>query len=291
MHTGKRTFHSFVLAMALILPAVTPALSQADTRLEFLVKEPGAASSYLQTVTIKAGMMLAKGAGGDPQKDLFFDRATEQVTIIDHRRRTVMVVDERRIDRLGQQARTVQPVMQGIAQQFAKLSEEERARWQALVGDSFSLAEMARASAPPPSTSLLTTGWATAAGVRCQTMRVMQGGTPVAELCVAEGHALTMPADDIATVRALWAMYERIAPKVQRLASQFGLTIPVVSMGQVTGIPIAFKDLSCAPSVQGQTASGDSRRSVTLHRMHVASVAMDQMRIPTGYATKSFTLW
>jgi hypothetical protein len=274
-----------------MLPALAPAVAHADTLLEFLVKEPGASSSHLQTVTIKEGQMLAKGAGGDPRTDLFFNRATEQVTVIDHRQRTVMTVDEGQIDRLGQQAKTVQPLMQEIGQQLAKLSPEERGKWQALVGENFSLEEVAKAATPPPPTCLLAIGRSKAAGIPCQTMRVTQGRTPLAELCMAEADALAMPAEDFATVRALVEMYERIAPKAQRLASQFGLTVPMVALGQVQGIPIVFSDLSRAAHASRKSGGGEAGGSVTLRRINTTAVSPAQMRIPKGYASKQLQLW
>ncbi len=291
MPTCKRTLHTLVLTVGLMLPALAPAVAHADTLLEFLVKEPGASSSHLQTVTIKEGQMMAKGAGGDPRTDLFFNRATEQVTVIDHRQRTVMTVDEGQIDRLGQQAKTVQPLMREIGQQLAKLSPEERGKWQALVGENFSLEEIAKAATPPPPTRLLAIGRSKAAGIPCQTMRVTQGRTPLAELCMAEADALAMPAEDFATVRALVGMYERIAPKAQRLASQFGLTVPMVALGQVPGIPIVFRDLTRADPSPRQSERRQAQGSVILIRISRAAIAPAEMRIPAGYANKPLQLW
>jgi hypothetical protein len=287
MTTSTYTLRLFLFACILMRPA----MALADTLLEFQVKEPRAASSHPQSVVISQGQILAKGAGGEAWVDLVFNRATDQVQVIDHRQRTVMVVDEGQVDRLGQQAKTVQPLMQGIGEQIAKLSPEERMKWQALVGENFSLEAIATAATPPAPTRMLASGWAKAAGIRCQAMRVMQGATPMAEICVAEADALAMPADDFATLRALLGLYERIAPKAQRLATQFGLIFPIVTLGQVTGIPIVLRDLSRAAPTARKAAGGETNGSLTLRRIKLVPVSPQQMSVPAGYASKPLRFW
>lgn len=108
---------------------------------------------------------------------------------------------------------------------------------------------------------------------------------------MAEAAVLPMPAEDFATVRALVRMYERIAPKADRLARQFGLTVPMVDLDQVTGIPIIFKDLSPSVTAGRKGGRNQAKGSVTLSRISTVAVAAAEMRIPEGYAAKPLKLW
>jgi len=272
-----RAIRTLTLAVSLLAPA----LVQADTLLEFLVKEGASAPAKVQTVAIKDGRMMAKGAGGDRTIDLLFTQAEQGVEVIDHGQRTVMRVDEGEVARLNQQARGVQPLLQGLGQQIAKLSPEERRQWQELVGGGISLERIAKAQGPLEPTRLVSTGGQrTVAGVRCQSMRVIQGDTAMAELCLAGPKTLKLPAPDYATVRGLLTLYERLAAQGEGLARQLGLALPVFTIAQELGLPVALKDLSRA-----------GHGTVTLRRIQTSPLSPDQLRVPSGYRAKPLTLW
>lgn len=276
MNTSKRMAMGLVIGLSLLVPAA----SRADTVLEFRVKEGRGQTATNQAVAIKDGQVMIKAAGGDPDLDLRYSQAEGRVVVVNHRQRTVMTVDEREVERVGRQVRAVQPLLQGVGEQIAKLSPEERRKWQEIVGESVSLDRIAKASEPAEPTRFEPTGTRTVAGIRCQEMRVIQGATPLAEICLAEARALKIPSPDYATIRSLLGLYERLAVKSQALASQFGLLIPVIASGQITGIPIAIRDLS---------RDGDA--GVTLRLIKSARVSPDLMRLPTGYQSKPLTLW
>lgn len=268
-------------ALALTVLLLVPALVRADTTLEFLVKEGASAPARVQTVAIKDGRIMAKGAGGDRTIDLLFNQAEQGLKVIDHGQRTVMRVDEGEVVRLNQQVRGVQPLLQGLGEQIAKLSPEERRQWQELVGGTISLERIAKAQGPPEPIRLVASGGQrTVAGVRCQPLRVMQGGTAMAELCLAAPVALKIPSPDYATVRGLLTLYERIAAKGAGLARQLGLALPAFTIAQELGLPITLKDLS-----------REGNGTVTLRRILTSPLSPDQMRIPAGYRAKPLTLW
>ena len=139
---------------------------------------------------------------------------------------------------------------------------------------------IAKAAEPPAPTRLVPTGVREVAGIRCRVMRVMQGATPVAEVCLADAATMKISDKDAATIRALFGFYERLATKSQGLARQLGLTLPNITAREVTGIPIEFRDLS-----------RKDNGTMTLRRINTSTVSPELMRIPSGYKAVPLTLW
>jgi hypothetical protein len=192
----------------------------------------------------------------------------------------VMTVDEAQISRINEQAKGVQPLLQGIGDQIAKLSPQERKKWQEMLGDSISLDKIATAAEPVAAIRLAPAGATKVAGFPCRKTRLMQGKTPLAELCLAEQAAIKIPDNDYATIRSLLALYGKLADKSQKLARQIGLAVPTIAIDKTKGVPILVRDLS-----------RDEQGSATLCHVNTAPVAPESMLIPSGYAAKPLTLW
>jgi hypothetical protein len=132
-----------------------------------------------QDIAIKNDQIMIKAAGGDKNLDLLYRHAGENVVIIDHRKDTLMTVDEQQVDRINQQAQNVQPLLKGLGEQIAKLPPDQRQTLQELLGDNASLVMNDKPAGPPAPTRLVPTGGKReVAGIRCRAMRVMQGATP-----------------------------------------------------------------------------------------------------------------
>lgn len=266
-----------VVPMAIGAILMMPAQGMGDAVLEFSAQGDAVA----QAMVVKDGRILVKGAGSSRHLDFLFDRWAQNVTVIDHQKHTVKMVDDQQVDRLNQQVSTVQPLVQGLAEQVAKLSPQERQKWQDLLGGSVSLDKIAQAAQPPSATTLMPSGHEKeVAGVRCQPMRIMQGTTAMADLCLADHAAIGIPDCDYATIRALLAFYERLAKRSQRVARQFGVTIPTISAGEMTGVPIELHDLS-----------RDDSGSLTLSRITTTPVSLEMIQVPAGYAAEPLTFW
>lgn len=268
---------SFIIAVCLTF---LPAIVRADTVLEFMVKKSQASAATPQSVAIKDGRIMVKAAGGDASTDLLYSQAEDSVTIVDHGERTVMTVNEAQVGRINEQAEGVEPLLQGLGAQIAKLSPEERRKWQEIIGDSVSLEKIAKGTEAPEPIRLVALGAAKVAGVKCQKTVVREGAAPLAELCLAEAAAIRIPPSDYATIRALLALYERLAQRSQKLARRMGLAVPVITMGKVKGVPILLRDLS-----------RDEHGTLTLSRIKTAPVPPGRMSIPAGYAAKPLALW
>jgi|WetSurMetagenome_2_1015567.scaffolds.fasta_scaffold05395_3 hypothetical protein len=255
-------------------------IAHADVVLEYTVKGMNVPAGTTQNIAIKNDQIMVKAVGGDKNLDLLYRHAAENVVIIDHRKGTLMTVDEQQVDRINQQTQNVQIMLQALGGQIANLSPEQRQQLQALLGDSVSLDTIAKAAAPPAPTRLVPTGVKReVAGIRCQMMRVMQGVTPVAEVCLADAATMKISDNDAATIRAFFSFYERLATKGQGLACQLGLTLPNIAAREVTGIPIEFRELS-------RKDSG----TMTLRRINTSAVSPELMRIPSGYKAVPLTL-
>lgn len=268
------------LCLAACARLIVPAIAHADSVLEFQVKEHRSAPTTTQSIAIKDGQIMVKAAGGNKDIDLLYSRAEERVVIVDHRKRRLMTVDEQQVTRINQEAQGLQPLLQGFTEQIAKLSPVERQKWQELLGDTVSLDKIAKAAEPMGSPRLVPMGASTVAGIRCQAMQIMQGQTPLAEVCLAEPAAMKLPGYDKATIRSLFDFYEKLAARSQKMARQLGLSLPTIGPRGVEGIPIKMLDLS-----------RDDNLSVTLRRIKTAAVSPEQMMIPSGYKAEPLSLW
>lgn len=272
---------SIILLFAFSVSLSLSSRSEADTVLDFVVKESPAAAAINQALVVKDEQIMIKAAGGSSNIDLLYHRASETVLVVNHQKRTLMTVNEEEVARINLQAKDVQPLLQGFSEQVAKLSPEQRQKWQELLGDSVSLDKIAKASEPLQPNRLLSTRLTKkVAGIRCQEMRLLQGETPMAELCLAEPTAMKIPARDEATIRALFSLYERLANKSQGLARQLGLGLPTVAMADMAGIPVEIRDLS-----------RDDNGTVTLRGIKTAAVSPEVMKIPAGYKAVPLSLW
>ena len=275
MKISNRTLVSLVIWAGLAFPSI----ACGDTVLEYQVKEGEASKAKTQSIAIKNDQIMVKAAGGDKNLDLLYRHASESVVIVDHRKRKLMTVDEQEVDRINQQAQKVQPLLQGLGKQVASMSPDKRKKLQELLGDKVSLDTIARAAEPPVPTRLEQTGVKKVAGIQCRTVRVMQGETPIAQVCLADTAALKMSNADAATIRALLDFYKRLAAKSQGLASQLGLTLPNISADEAAGIPIEFLDLS-----------RENTDTMTLHRIDTSPVSPKLMQIPSDYEAVPLSL-
>lgn len=250
--------------------------AHADSTLEYRV---GTDVGKLQSLLVKDGRVLAKGAADGGNMDFIYSSAPEQLSIIDHRKRTVMTLDENQADRLAKQAETVQPLLQGFAEQFAKLNPKQRAKWEEMLGGKLPLEQMAAAKPSPPANIVKTGRTRKVAGIPCEQMNIVQGGTQTAEFCLASPAKLNIPGEDYATLRALLSFSERLAAKTQGLAKQFGVDMPNLGPHGLEGVPIEMRETS------------KPNGSLRLNRIVTSTVSAEWMQIPGGYQTEPFKLW
>ncbi len=150
----KRIALCLTICAGLALPSIT----NADVVLEYMVKGMNVPAGTTQNIAIKNDQIMVKAAGGDKNLDLLYRHAAENVVIVDHRKGTLMTVDEQQVDRINQQMQNVQPLLQGIGEEIGKLSPEQRQQLQDLFGDNVSLDTIAKAAEPQAPTRLVPAG-------------------------------------------------------------------------------------------------------------------------------------
>jgi hypothetical protein len=271
---------AFRCVLVISLGFVFPTIVFADTMLEYRVDEGRADAARSQSVLVKDGRVMIKGAGGDANFDVLFTREQQRLFLIDHGKKSVMTLDEHQLDRLAHQAEAVQPLLQGLGAQLGKLTPGQRHKWEQMLGGNVDLDRLAESAQGPKALSVVPLGAGkNAAGIACERMNVVEGKRARAEFCLADASRLNMGGEDYATLRALLSFSERLATKARGMAGQFGVKIPAIAIGSLQGVPVEMRDLS-----------QDRLGALTLHRVSTAALDEESMRMPSGYQEKALDL-
>ncbi len=266
----------FNLALVVNLVWISP--SNADSTLEFNVEE--GQKTAVQPVVVTDGQIMVKGAGGDRNLDIFYQRASERLVLIDHKKHRFTPITEEKIDRIARQTRDLQPLLQGFGDQLRKLPPKQRAKWEEMLGG-ISIDQLGSAKSAANDSRLVKTGRAKqVAGIDCEQMDVLQKETKLAEVCLANPSSMQLPADDYATIRSLLAFTQRIAAKAQGFASQFGISLPPIELSDLAGVPVEMVDFS-----------GKRPTVMALNRISDSISPENRPQIPSGYQPEELTLW
>jgi len=268
--------------IAIVAAGITVGLpAAADSTLEYVVAQTPGQPPKAQPVLVKDGRVMVKGAGGDSRLDLLYSRAGESLFVIDHRKHSVMTLDRQELSRIGRQIEQFQPLLQGVGEQLGRLSPEQRARWEQMLGGSISLEQVAEAAKPAQSARIVKAGAPrSVAGVSCEPMSLVQGNAKTAEFCLADPGRLNLPGDDYATLRALLHFSEQLAVSTQGLAGHFGISLPNVQIHDLAGVPVEVKDLS-----------GHVTTTVTLNRIVSSALDDELLQVPAGYRPEPLAPW
>lgn len=272
--------HRPLSAALLVFAGFCPVLASADSVIEYSVKQGG--RNAVQPVMIKDGNVLVKGAGGDGNLDVLFERGTERLVLIDHKARRYTPITDAQVGRIAQQAETLQPVLRGIGEQLRKLSPRQREKWAQMLGGVSldQLDQMGAAQRAVESTRVKKTGIDKHfAGIPCQQMDVMKGKATAGGFCLADPGALKLSEDDAATLRALVGFTQKLAQKAEGLGNQFGMGLPSGGLAGLAGVPIEMRDLG-----------GKHPLTLTLNRVAGEAVTA-ALQVPEGYREKALNLW
>ncbi len=255
--------------------------ASADSTLEYLVAEGNSKTGKIQPVIIKDGKIMVKGVGGDGNLGFIYSANPEILFILDHGKRSVMTLDEGQINRIGKQAETAQPLLQGLGQQLSKLDPAKRKQWEEMLGGKIHLDTIAEAAKPVQTTKIVKTGKTKKlADVACEQMEVYQGKTKTTEFCIADPAKLDLSEADYATIRSFLSFLERVSSKTQGLAKQFGVNLPNLDLRDIVGVPIELREVS-----------SHNQTSVKINRVVTQTVSTDEIKIPDGYQFVPFKLW
>jgi hypothetical protein len=251
--------------------------AEADSLMEFITTSASAKSGQVQTVSIKDGKIMFKS---NSSIDLAYSVSPEKLFIIDHRNRSIQIVDEAQINHLAQQAETIQPMLQGFSRQLSKLDPKQRAKWEKMLGGSISLHAISEAAEPSKPARFVKTGkFLRVADLPCEQINIVEAGANTAELCIAEPAKLNFTDNDYATVRSMLSFFQHASSKASGFAKPLGVNIPNFENDEISGVPVQVIGLSY---VKG---------TVQLKRATASIIPEEQFKLPQNYSTEPFKLW
>ena len=219
----------------IVLSLALPALCLADATLKYQGnKDPSSVTS----IQVKDGDVLM----GDQQSKMLYKAGRNEIIIIDHPRRTYMVLDEEAAKRMEQQMSGMQQqmnvMMQQMQQQMAQMSDEEREQMKKLLGSGM----MSGAKQPPVKTTIQRHGKSEVAGIDCEKVTLLSNGKPSSKICVAPPNAVHVDSRDY---EALLAATDAVKSIVQRMTGRLSGDIRSMSlnMRDMRGIPVLIHDL------------------------------------------------
>jgi hypothetical protein len=234
----------------------------------------------VQPVLVREGKILIQGVDGSERKDLLFDRRRGEAILIDHKHQTFATVNEQAIERLSRQSEPLQPLLAGLGAQLGKLTPEQRAKWQSMLGgvDLQKVAEAASSSLP----THLTKGdrERKVGAFACESVTIVRGKKKLAEVCLSQAEVVGLSSDDYATLRSLFDFAQHLAAKTQGLSGLIGISIPVVAVQDMPGVPVEIRDLSSKHAGTLSLASVDP-----------GALATAPMEVPSGYRSEDLKLW
>ncbi|MCO6413615.1 MAG: hypothetical protein J5I92_12830 [Thiogranum sp.] len=223
-----------IIAAVLLSPTV-----QSDATIR--MKDSRGADDAL--IQIKGNMVRMSQPG---QADyMLYDKTRDTVIHVRTAQQEYMEIDRATIDRY---AGTISAMREQIAPQIAMMREqlknmppEQRAMIEQRMGGMVDLGTMD--SQPADDIRTVKRGSKTVSGFDCDLYEVLNGGQPVAEVCLATEADAGMSDADFDTLSAMMAFTRDMAGKAQKLAAGMTTGVPNLDIGDAQGVPVAMKDL------------------------------------------------
>lgn len=273
--------HAFFRSLWLLAWAVAaPAGADAVIELQKLPAGGKAPAGETVRVLVHGGTAMLQAQPDTLGKALRFDQQRNVFHLLDHRRRTVMEMDDAAVIQFTDQTQAMLAMARGFAEQLALLPPKQRAKLEGLLGDN-PLAHLAMRGAPSLGRhTLRTAGSKTVGGVSCRRLEVLGNGNKLAEICLAAANALPLPSADYATLDAMRQLAQHLAERAAPLAQELGVPLPPLDDAKLAGLPIEIKSLA-----------GKQKDTLVLNQIVAEPVAPQLLDIPAGYVSKPLTAW
>lgn len=234
----------------------------------------------VQPILVRGGKVLIQGLDTRDRKDLLFDQQRGEATLIDHNKATFITVNEQAVDRINRQSEPLKPLIAGLGEQLSKLSPQQRAKWQDMLGgvDLDRLAAAATTGSPARVTKQ--DGARQVSGYSCESVLISRGKKKLAEVCMSQAEKLGLPAEDYATLRSFLDFAEHLVEKTNGLSSLMGVSLPVVAVKDLPGVPVEIRDLS-----------SKRHETLSLAGIQQADLAAVAMEVPANYRSEPLKLW
>ena len=228
------------------VPLVVPVVCLADTTLDYdSSKNPDAEMS----IQIKDGDVLM----GGKQSKALYKAGSREIVVIDHSRKTYMVIDEAAAQKMNDQVTAMQDQMQAMMaqmqKQMANMSPEQRAAVEEAMKQ-----RMPAMGNQAVRTTVERKGKGSVGDIPCAKLVVRSGNEPAHEACVASASAVGMSSEDYESMMDAMDEMQRLMRKMSA-----GMGALQVNVRELDGIPVRMRNLS-----DGETSSLTGRSSSTL---------------------------
>lgn len=237
----------------------------AGTIVEFEVQDAG--QTQVQSAHIHEGFVSIKNPGGAENIDALFQREYERVFIIEHAKRSYMVINDAKVDELTSQARGMMALVQA---QMEGMTDEQRAETEKSMENMGMGGLLNSNEAAPVPEYKQTSEQREVNGYSCQVVQVFKNQNLDSEMCVASRANLSMANADYDALKAMHNFAQRMATKAAMFMNSFGGTFPELATGDIEGLPVAVNDI-------------DDKITVTLRSINAADIDPSRLGVPKGY--------
>jgi hypothetical protein len=202
-----------------------PILCLADSTLEY---QNDANPGNAMTIQISNGNVIM----GDGSSKMLFRAGRNEIVIIDHPRRSYMVLDEATAKRAKTQMGDMQ---QQMAQQMAQMTPEQRAQ----MAKMFQSGNMPGATTETARTEVQRHGQATIGRIDCEKISLLKKGRVSSRMCIASAGAVGMDSKDY---DALLTATDAVKNLVSEITGGMRSPMPM-NLRAMNGIPVKMEDL------------------------------------------------
>ncbi|MDH3694512.1 MAG: hypothetical protein OER96_08095 [Gammaproteobacteria bacterium] len=257
-----RNLNHFIIYCGTILFAGN---ATAGTIVEFEVQDGG--QTQVQSAHIQNGFVSIKNPGGAKNIDALFQREHDRAFIIEHDKKSYLIINEAKVEEFTAQARGMMALVQA---QMEGMTDEQRAEMEKSMENMGMGGLMNSNEAAPIPEYKQTSEQRDVNGYLCQVVQVFKNQKLDSEMCVASRASLSMTDADYDTLKAMHNFAQRMASKAAMFMNSFGGTLPELATGEIEGLPVAVNDI-------------DDKVTVTLRSINTADIDPSRLGVPKGY--------
>lgn len=193
-------------------------------------------------VQVRNGMARMTPAG--ESNYVLYDTGRNLLIHVDPEEGTYLELDEQTIKKqteaMGAMRKEMSAQMEAMRAQMQNMPEAQRKMLEQRMGSM--MGGTAGESAPKPDVKAVKKGSRKVNGFKCNDYQLLEGKTPVADVCVAEKAGAGMSKDDFATLSAMMTFMRSMAAEAQNMAGSAGAGFDSTVMGDIEGFPVEMKD-------------------------------------------------
>ncbi|MFC1664121.1 hypothetical protein ACFL17_00650 [Pseudomonadota bacterium] len=219
---------------------------------------------------IQDGKMSIRSKIAGKDTDLLFSEASSAITVINHRDRTFMLLDEKTVEEfMSGTMQTINRVQEQLSPLLEGLSPEQRAQIESILGGAV---QPPKKTQDIPGKYIKTNSTLKVSGIPCQITRLVKAGKPVSELCIAKSKAIKIPSSHLKTLLSMKQTAIKLASAASPLLERLGAQMPDFGEKSPDGLPLMVTDLS-----------ENSRMRMTVKSITQGKAPEGSMSVPKGY--------